>query len=166
MHHPSWVCLCPIAFRTLEGNEQFKYQIVKLPIRARGSSDPRPESFSPDMSQIMVGEVVPSTRNWARRQELISPLIGATTTCELIAINRATPMNRPAPSLGLIEPVVTRIEPLPYKGWTAAQYRKVQRASEPDLFNAPLAELSLFHTDSAFTTSVSKLDAMATSRRS
>jgi hypothetical protein len=139
---PSWVRLYPIAFRTLDGEEQFKkYQILHVPIRARGSSDPRPESYSPDMSKIDMGEVVSSTKNWARRADLMGGLIGTTTTCGLIAINRATPMNEPAPSLGLIKPQVTRIEPLSYKGWTAPQLAKVKRASEPDLFNTPLTEL-------------------------
>jgi hypothetical protein len=69
---PSWVRLYPIAFRTLDGEEQFKkYQIVHVPIRARGSSDPRPESYSPDMSKIDMGEVVTSTKNWARRANLM-----------------------------------------------------------------------------------------------
>lgn len=139
---PSWIRLYPIAFRTLSGSEQFKkYQIVDVPIVSRGSTDCRPESYSPDMSQIEMGAVIDTKKNWAKRAALMGPLIGATTTCDLVAINRATPMNMPAPSLGLVKPEVRRIEPLPFAAWKPNQLKKVQRASEPDLFNTPLAEL-------------------------
>jgi hypothetical protein len=152
----SWIRLYPIAFRTLDGEEQFKkYQIVHVPIRARGRSDPRPESYSPDMSQIDMGQIVPSTKNWARRAGLMAPLISATTTCKLIAINRATPMNEPAPSLGLVKPKVSRIEPLDYKGWTPTQLRKSVNAPASLTFSTHHSlNCSQYPTVSEFTTNV------------
>ncbi len=101
----------------------------------------RPESFRPDLQHLELLETIDTKRNWGARRELIEPLIGATTTCELVEINRATSYDRPAPSLGLIKPRVSRIEPLDFRPWNTKQLQKVKRAAEPDLFNAPLQEL-------------------------
>jgi hypothetical protein len=139
---PSWVRLYPIPFRALGQQEQFKkYQLIRAEITPRGGSDLRPESYRPTLQTMELLDVIDSKRNWAKRRQLIGPLIGATTTCELIAINRATSYDRPAPSLGLVQPEVLRIEALEYRPWNLKQLEKVRRASEPDLFNAPLQEL-------------------------
>jgi hypothetical protein len=122
--------------------DQFKkWQLVNADIRARGSSDPRPESYSPDPDSLQLREVIDSNRNWTKRRQLIEPLIGATTTCELIAANRAVRMNEPAPSLGLIKPRGIKVELLDGKPRSAEQLAKVKAATVPDLFNVPLAEL-------------------------
>lgn len=140
--YPEWVRLYPIPFRSLGQQEQFKkYQLIKAVISPRGGSDVRPESYRPDLNSMELLEALDSKRNWASRRELIEPLIGGTTTCELIAVNRATSYDLPAPSLGLIQPEIRRIEALPFRPWNTTQMRKVQRAAEPDLFNTPLHEL-------------------------
>jgi hypothetical protein len=140
--YPEWVRLYPIPFRSLGEQEQFKkYQLIRANITPRGGSDVRPESYRPDLQSIERLETIDTRRNWAARRELIEPLIGDTTTCELIAINRATSYDRPAPSLGLIRPDVRRIEPLAFRPWNGTQMQKVKRAAEPDLFNAPLQQL-------------------------
>lgn len=139
---PEWVRLYPIPFRTLGDKDQFrKWQLVDADIRPRGSSDPRPESYSPDVGSLELGSVIDSHNNWERRRRFIEPLIGDTTTCELVKINKATRMNMPAPSLGLIKPTISEIEWLDPVPWTKNQLAKAKKAAEPDLFNTPLKEL-------------------------
>lgn len=135
---PEWLRLYPIPYRALDFNSvQFKkYQVIKVPIAHRGTRDPRPESFSPDNSQIELGDVVTTGRkNWAERKALLGHLVGETTACELFRINQATPMNQPAPSLGLIKPRdILDVKVKPGQPWTTRQQEKVDRAAEPTLF--------------------------------
>lgn len=139
---PTWIRLYPIAFRSMGEQDRFKKrQIVTASIRARGTTDPRPESFSPDVQSLSLEETIDSSTNWGKRRRLISPLIGSTTTCELIRANRAVRMSEPAPSLGLIKPTVSRVELVEGKGWSPSQLAKVRSAAEPDLFSAPLVQL-------------------------
>lgn len=139
---PEWVRLYPIPFRKMAFSGQFKkYQLVDADIRHRGSHDPRPESYSPDLKTIKLGDTVKSTDKWRRRSALLGGLVGATTTCELIRINRMTPMNEPAPSLGLVKPEILDIRVKPGRPWTSKQLKKVKAAAEPDLFDTPLNEL-------------------------
>lgn len=101
---PEWVGLYPIAFRKLGEPEQFKkFQIVKADLRARGTTDPRPESHSPDLDSLVLGDVINTKRNWQRRRELLGPLLGQTSTCELIHLNKAGTMADAVPSLGLVQ---------------------------------------------------------------
>lgn len=139
---PEWVRLYPIPFRKMAYNGQFrKYQVVDGDIRHRGTHDPRPESHSPHLDSIRLGDVVKSNDKWRRRTLMLGGLVGATTTCELIRINRATTMDQPAPSLGLIKPEILDIRVMPGRPWTAKQLQKVKAAAEPDLFDTPLNEL-------------------------
>lgn len=139
---PEWVRLYPIPFRTESFDYPFaKYQVLDLVMQHRGAKDPRPESFSPDLQKIQLGETVPTRRNWAQRRELLGDLIGATTTCELIAINRETTMDQPAPSLGLVKPINPRITAIePGAAWNDRQQLKADRAAMPTLFS-PDAEI-------------------------
>lgn len=139
---PEWVRLYPIAFRKLGEPEQFKkFQMVKADLRARGTTDSRPESHSPDLDSLMLGEVINTKRNWERRRELLGPLLGQTSTCELIRLNKAGTMADAIPSLGLIKPDVLDVIVKPGKPWTGKQLAKVKLSAEPDLFNTPLTEL-------------------------
>ncbi|PKQ18761.1 MAG: hypothetical protein CVT68_01750 [Actinobacteria bacterium HGW-Actinobacteria-8] len=102
---PEWIRLFPVGFRDLPADKQFKkYQVLKLKVLP-ATSDRRPESLKPDLSSLRVGDVVAAASGWAHRQALMEPLIGATTTCELLAGVRADAGT--APSLGLIKPRVT-----------------------------------------------------------
>ncbi|MBW8171777.1 hypothetical protein K0651_01775 [Ornithinimicrobium sp. Arc0846-15] len=133
---PEWVRLYPIPFRTKEFDYEFKkYQVIDVPLRKRGSKDPRPESHQPNNEKITLGEVVKPSGNWKARRQLLGNLVGETSTCELVAINRATPMNKPAPSLGLIKPVDVRLSIQDGKEWTKPQQSKVDAAAAPDLFS-------------------------------
>lgn len=139
---PSWVRLYPIPFRALGQQEQFKkYQLIKTALTPRGGTDVRPESYRPRLQGMQLLDTIDSQGNWSKRRELIGPLLGATTTCELVKVNRATTYDKPAPSLGLVKPEVLRVEPIEFRPWSAKQLDKVKRASEPDLFNTPLKEL-------------------------
>ncbi len=142
---PSWVRLYPIPFRALGETEQFKkYQLVKVKIKKRGSKDPRPESYAPKLDTLELGSVIDSSSNWKKRKDLLHPVIGATSTCELIDINRRTPMSQPAPSLGLVKAAVSKIESIPFRDWTEKQREKAERAAQGDLFSAPLSLLAPF----------------------
>ncbi|XSS45957.1 hypothetical protein ACQBAU_16100 [Propionibacteriaceae bacterium Y2011] len=90
---------------------------------------------------LQLGEAIDTKKNWTRRRELIGPLLGATTTCDLVAANRAVTMDVGAPSLGLVRPTVTRVELLPGKDWSRTQLTKVERAAQGDLFTPPLNQL-------------------------
>ncbi|EPH06589.1 hypothetical protein HMPREF1531_00490 [Propionibacterium sp. oral taxon 192 str. F0372] len=132
----SWIRLYPIPFRLLGGDDQFKkYQLVTVPVRHRPGHDARPESFTPDLDNIRLGETVKSDRNWARRAERMQGLIGQATVCELIRANRDARMNEPAPSLGLIKPRDVTITVTDGKGWTAKQEAKAAAAAEPTLLD-------------------------------
>jgi hypothetical protein len=140
---PSFIRLYPVPFRMLEGSSQFKkYQVIEVPVTPRGAKDPRPESYEPDTEKIILGETVDSKKKWARRTELIQPLIGATTVCELIAKNKAGKMSDSIQSLGLIRPTVEGLKVEEGQPWNAKQLAKVHKATEPTLFNQEgLAEL-------------------------
>src|SRR5690349_3010012 len=82
---PAWVRLYPVQFRELPFAQQFKkYQHLEL--RARKSSDPRPESFAPNLDSLVLGDVVTTVgdRTWSKRWEHVDALAGATTTCALL----------------------------------------------------------------------------------
>ena len=133
---PRFIRLYPIPFRMLEGSSQFKkYQVVEVPVTARGTKDPRPESYEPDVDTFTLGETIDTKGKWAKRKELIEPLIGATSVCELIAKNRAGTMADAIDSFGLIRPDIRRLSVEEGPGWTAAQFAKVRAATEPTLFN-------------------------------
>jgi len=68
----SWVRLYPVAFRKLDKeHEQYhKYQWLSARIKRR-SSDPRPESFAPDIDSIELGNVITTSNQWAERCRLV-----------------------------------------------------------------------------------------------
>lgn len=123
-----WIRLFPVGFRDLPSDKQFdKYQVVKLKLLP-APSDRRPESFKPDLDSLRIGQFVDPARGWAHRQALMESLIGATTTCDLLAGARA--LGGAAPSLGLIKPRDVRltVEVNP-------DYRPLDRApAQTDLF--------------------------------
>jgi len=140
---PTFIRLYPIPFRLLEQSDQFKkYQLIDVPVRPRGTKDPRPESYEPDIDKVTLGEVVDTKKKWATRIQLIQPLIGATTVCELMHKNRAGTMADSVDSFGLIKPEIKDLTVVPGKPWDKKQLAKVRKATEPNLFNQTgLAEL-------------------------
>lgn len=133
---PSWIRLYPIPFRALESNTQFKkYQRMRLPVRARGTYDPRPESYQPNIAGIVPGEQYDTRRNWALRRALVGPLIGATTTCQLVDLNKRATMDQSVPSLGMVRATVTKVEVEEGEPWSPTQLAKVRAFSAADLLN-------------------------------
>lgn len=133
---PKFIRLYPISFRTLENSQQFKkYQMIELPVTPRGTKDPRPESFEPNMEAASLGEWVDSKKAWQKRADLIRPLIGATTVCELRAKNLAATMADSVASFGLIKPEIKSMTVVEGEPWTVRQLEKARRATEPNLFN-------------------------------
>lgn len=133
---PEWIRLYPMKFRLVDYEQQFrKYEIIEIPVTAHGGSDPRPESMRPHQAHMRSVRLVASSKNWADRRALIRPLIGATTTCDLIAANSAVDYSQPAPSLGLVKCNPVQIAVSDGEPWEPRQIAKVVRAAQPDLFN-------------------------------
>lgn len=133
---PQWVRLYPMKFRLVDYEQQFtKYEILEVPVTRHGSADPRSESMRPDQTRMRSIRKVSTARNWAERRELVRPLIGATTTCELIAANRAVDSSQSAPSLGLVKVTDVEVKVSDGEPWEPNQLAKVMKAAQPDLFN-------------------------------
>lgn len=133
---PEWVRLYPMKFRLVDYEQQFKkYEIIDVPVTLSGSQDPRPESMRPGQTRLRSVRKVDTSRNWAERRELIRPLIGATTTCDLISANEAVDYSQAAPSLGLVKVQDVSITVADGEPWTERQLGKVVKAAQPDLFN-------------------------------
>lgn len=112
---PQWVRLYPVPFRWLDGEMQFsKYALVDVQI-ARRHKDTRPESYTPDVMSIKVGQTLPAG---PRRHDYLGK-VEPTTTCEL---SRAADDRHDAPSLGLVYPSdVERLTFERHSPWTSDQ---------------------------------------------
>lgn len=101
---PEWVRLFPVPYRELAVERRFrKYEVIRLLVR-KHSSDPRIETWRPNVDSIERGEFIPAGGPWTKRRELVEPLIGP-TMCEL---NRGRKGNGLGPSLGLVRPARVR----------------------------------------------------------
>ncbi|GAB19231.1 hypothetical protein GOEFS_077_00230 [Gordonia effusa NBRC 100432] len=154
---PEWIRLYPVKFRNTDFAQRFKkYERIKLNGTSHQSSDNRPESFRPRQDELEHIEMVGPSSNWALRRSYMGDLIGATSTCELIAANPKGHMALPSPSLGLIKPHDVKVEVRDGDPWTESEQRKIERASAPDLFGTELAALEpapyavIYHYKCAF----------------
>lgn len=140
---PSWIRLYPMRFRNTEAYLRFKkYDIIEVDVRKRDGRDPRVESYQPDQQTLtVVGHVKSDGRQWAKRRELMAPLIGATSACRLIRSNPTGQMHKPAPSLGLIKPRIDSVVIRSGTPWSSKQLAKVEAASTPTLFGDEIAML-------------------------
>lgn len=133
---PEWIRLYPMKFRLVDYDQQFKkYEIVTVPVTPHGSGDPRPESMRPDQSRMQSVRLVDTRHNWSERRQLLGDLVGATTTCDLIADNRAVDYSQAAPSLGLVAIEDASSSVSDGDPWNPRQHAKVVNAARPDLFN-------------------------------
>ena len=89
----------------------------------------------PNQTRLRSVRKIDSSKNWAERRHLIRPLIGATTTCDLIAANITVHYSQPAPSLGLVKVKDVHINVADGEPWDERQLNKVIKAAQPDLFN-------------------------------
>ena len=127
----SWVRLYPVNFRFLETDLKFrKYDIVR--VRARPAlSDPRFESWKPDVSSLSVVDNLPP---WSRRRQLLDP-VAVDDMCELNELNRG---GATGPSLGLV-PVreVRSLRISAHPGWSTAEQARIDNyVRQLDLFDA------------------------------
>ena len=133
---PEWIRLYPMRFRLVDYDQQFtKYEVIQIPVASQGSKDPRPESMRPDQTRLRSVRKISTQRNWAERRQLIGPLIGATTTCDLIAANEAVDYSQSAASLGLIKVQDVHVTVADGEPWEPRQLDNAFRAAQPDLFN-------------------------------
>ncbi|MHA4855095.1 hypothetical protein L1080_037165 [Rhodococcus sp. MSC1_016] len=140
--NPQWIRLYPVRFRNMGEEYQFgKYERVLLDVRKHGSADPRVESFRPNQESIQSLGRIAAKGVWPHRRNLLQNLVGETTTCELIAANKAVKMSEPSPSLGLIQPEILEVIVEPGKPWTREQMAKIDQASQPKLFGETLRPL-------------------------
>lgn len=131
---PTWVRLYPVQFRDLPFAQQFKkYQFVDL--RARKSTDPRPESYSPNLHSLALGDALSTSgdRTWSKRWQDLDALAGATTTCALLA---AQDHDGPQPSLGLIKPVVDDLVVEENEAFDVEKTALAEMAASENLFGA------------------------------
>ncbi|WP_235434809.1 hypothetical protein [Mycobacterium heckeshornense] len=139
---PEWIRLYPVRFRNVDEGAQFeKYEVIEVDVVAHGVTDSRIEPYRPDQQSIEHIRKIGTKNDWAERRELIGGLRGATTTCALTAAATKNSMDVPAPSLGLIKPIVTAVKVSAGKPWDDDQLRKIERASQPDLFGEGLRPL-------------------------
>jgi hypothetical protein len=113
-----------------------KYQIIELD--ASKASDPRPESFSPDLDSVkVVGELPPDGGPWLARRERIAHLI-APSLCDLVKRRDA----QGYPTLGVFRPAkIDRliIRPVDDPQWTPQELARLRQFT---LFEkTPAAEL-------------------------
>jgi len=91
-----WIRLYPIPFRDLDQSQKFKkYNIIK--VKCYKSTDKRIESYKVDSDTIEILDHLNSSKNWARRKELILPT-ASSSFCEIL---KKVPQNR---SLGAFKP--------------------------------------------------------------
>lgn len=132
----AWIRLFPVPFRYLARDRRFrKYQWIEL--RTRKASDPRPESYHPDIDSIEVlTEPLPTAASWQARKNAVFPL-KAESLCWLQAERDA----HKAPTLGLVKPREIQrliIEP-DRPDWTTEELARLRRKTMFDA--APLKEL-------------------------
>lgn len=84
-----WIRLFPLPFRFLIDEKQFKkYQ--RIEVNVSKSSDPRPESYSPDLDSITVlGLPLPTSHAWQARKGIVEPLM-APSLCHLVNTRKST----------------------------------------------------------------------------
>lgn len=115
---PEWVRLFPVKFRDLPPDRRFrKYEIIRLKA-CKHSTDPRAETWRPNLDTIEVLEFIDSKRHWSERRARVEPLVGP-TMCEL---HRRRKGGGPGASLGLIRPRSIRgIRVTAEDAWTQGQ---------------------------------------------
>jgi len=94
-----WVRLYPVPYRSLDEDRQFvKYQWIKLGV-TKARNDARPESYTPNLDSISLGEKLSTAGNWHARRKLIEPLMKPS----LCAIQKERD-ERQFPTLGVFKP--------------------------------------------------------------
>lgn len=67
----SWIRLYPIPFRQMDYDQQYKkYHWIEVDVKKR-THDMRPESYTPNMQTIKIGENVDTKQNWQQRKKYV-----------------------------------------------------------------------------------------------
>jgi hypothetical protein len=126
-----WLRLYPVPYRFLDQDKRFrKYQWIELD--AVKASDPRPESYNPDIDSIKVlTDPLPTTNEWSSRKNIVFPL-RAPSLCYL----KRERDEHQHPTLGLFRPkVIERLRITPTEEhWTQSQ---LEMLSQGHLFLQP-----------------------------
>ena len=125
-----WIRLFPIPYRFMDPDKRFKrYQWIELNVTK--ASDPRPESYTPDLDSIrIVGQVKGGSAGWHERRRLLTHLVSHCLCCL-----KAERDAKKYPTLGLFQPHLIK--------------RLVLDPVSPDWSEQELARLrqySLFHS--------------------
>ena len=100
---PEWIRLYPVPFRDLIGESKFsKHQKVTVDV-VRPTSDRRPESWTPIVGSIKLGETLGTDHGWSTRRERVDSL-GEDTMCDLIKRNKSG-SGTGTPSLSVVRTV-------------------------------------------------------------
>jgi hypothetical protein len=72
---PQWIRLYPVEYRDIAFSQRFKkYDVIELEVR-RNTSDPRPESYKPNIDSLTIIENLDTKRGWSKRTPHVAPLI-------------------------------------------------------------------------------------------
>jgi hypothetical protein len=132
-----WIRLFPVPFRFLDDDKRFaKYQWIEVSV-TKARNDTRPESFTPNLDTLKIGEKLSSADNWRARWKIVRPLMKPS----LCAIEREREANK-SPTLGIFKPA--KIERLTIDNsdkpnWTTKQLNILRQI--PMFQNMPTAEL-------------------------
>lgn len=117
--------LYPVPFRLITKDQQFKkWQWVTTKVR-KAKKDHRPESHNILTDTIVLGEEVPTERNWEARRRQFEKLRLFTTFDDIDAEQKRTSM-----SLALLKPskiIGLDIVPVAKPDWTDAELAKLQQ---------------------------------------
>jgi len=115
----------PVPYRFLDEDQRFtKYQWIELKV-SKATSDPRPESYNPDLTSIKVAsKPLSTTRSWAARKEIVLPLKAHCLCC----LQRSRDETK-IPTLGLIHPKLIKrlLIEKDTPAWSPDQLAKLQR---------------------------------------
>lgn len=132
---PTWIRLYPMKFRLVDYDKQFKkYEVIEIPV-AQHNTDPRPESVRPDQDRLRSLGVIERKDNWAERRRRLGPLIGETTLCHLLRVNREGTYADRIASLGLIRPRDIKVTVRRGDPWDERQLANAIAAARPSLFD-------------------------------
>jgi len=93
-----WIRLFPVPYRRMDHDKRFtKYQWVDLSVTK--ASDPRPESYEPNLDSIRIVSKVTSNNKWQERKKIVYPLRSHCLCC----IERDRDDNG-FPTLGIFRP--------------------------------------------------------------
>lgn len=135
---PRWIRLHPVPFRDLDDESKFrKYQVVSA-TAIRPRSDRRPESWTPLVGSIQLGDIIGTDHGWSTRRERVAQL-GEHTMCDLIEANQ-TGSGPNVPSLSVVRiagPPELLIDPRDAEQLDRWQKRADAIAAQPSLFDDP-----------------------------